>query len=82
MVEKDYRKRVSARDFKARCLVLLDDVSTNGEVIVITKRGKVVAKLTPANESNRSLLGRLRGKIRVKGKITDPAIPPEDWEQD
>ena len=75
-------KRVSATEFQARCLVLLDDVCTTGEAVVITKRGKAVCKLEPVKENNRSILGRLRGKVRVKGKITDPAIPPEDWEQD
>jgi len=60
----------------------MDDVSSSGESIVITKRGKPVAQLVPARERSKNILGRLRGKVQVKGKITDPAIPPEDWQQD
>ena len=75
-------KQISAAKFKARCLALMDDVSASGETILITKRGKAVAQLAPVREGGRSILGRLRGKVQVKGKITDPAIPPEDWNQE
>jgi prevent-host-death family protein len=74
-------KQISAAEFKARCLALMDDVSTTGETILITKRGKAVAQLAPAKQRCRNILGSLRGKVKVKGKITDPAIPPEDWKQ-
>jgi len=75
-------KQISAAEFKARCLALMDDVSTTGETILITKRGKAVAQLAPAKQRRRNILGSLRGKVKVKGKITDPAIPPEDWKQE
>jgi prevent-host-death family protein len=38
-------KKVSAVRFKATCLDLIDKVSQTGEPIVITKRGKVLARL-------------------------------------
>ena len=36
---------ISASQFKAQCLALLDDVALTGEEIVVTKRGRPVARL-------------------------------------
>jgi prevent-host-death family protein len=49
-------RTVPAARFKAQCLKLLDDVAKTGETIVVTKRGKPVARLTPIEEP-RSLKG-------------------------
>lgn len=38
---------VSASDFKARCLALIDEVATTGHEIVVTKRGVPMARLVP-----------------------------------
>jgi prevent-host-death family protein len=43
-------KQISASRFKARCLALLDEVAATGEQIEITKRGRAVARLVPAEE--------------------------------
>jgi prevent-host-death family protein len=58
---------IPAARFKAQCLSLLDRVSPEG--IVITKHGRPVAKLIPVGASSASLIGRLKGKIRIKGNI-------------
>lgn len=47
---------ISASRFKARCLALLDEVSEGGGELVITKHGRAVAKLVPA-EAEASLRG-------------------------
>lgn len=41
---------IAASAFKARCLALLDQVSESKVPLVITKRGRPVAKVVPANE--------------------------------
>ncbi len=38
-------RTVSASRFKAQCLAMLDDVASTGEEIVVTKRGRPVARL-------------------------------------
>lgn len=48
---------ISASQFKARCLALLDDVAESGTELVITKRGRPVAKVVPVEEPGDSLLG-------------------------
>lgn len=41
---------IPASQFKARCLALLDDVALTGEEIVVTKRGRPVARLVAIDE--------------------------------
>jgi prevent-host-death family protein len=41
---------VKASVFKARCLALLDDVARTRRTIVVTKRGRPVAKLVPLDQ--------------------------------
>ena len=41
---------VSASHFKAHCLALLDDVALTGEEIVVTKRGRPVARVVAIDE--------------------------------
>jgi prevent-host-death family protein len=54
----------------------------SGEEIVIEKHGRPVAKITgirgPAGRAIRFNCGE--GTVRIKGDLTAPAIPPEDWE--
>ncbi len=65
-------KRISASKFKEQCLALLDRVDPEG--IVVTKRGKPVAKLIPFGTDSADLIGSLKGKLRIKGKILSTGI--------
>lgn len=60
-------KQIAAARFKEQCLALLDHVDQDG--IVITKRGKPVAKLIPFDADSASLIGSLAGKLEINGKI-------------
>jgi len=40
-------RTIAATRFKAECLQLLDEVADSGETIIVTKRGKPVARLLP-----------------------------------
>ena len=46
----DKKLEVAAGEFKARCLALLDEVAETGREIIVTKRGKPVAKLVQAEQ--------------------------------
>jgi prevent-host-death family protein len=65
-------KEIAAATFKAQCLAILDSVDPEG--IVITKRGKPVAKLTPLPTSSKELIGRLRGRVKVKGDLMSTGV--------
>lgn len=73
-------KKIAAAAFKAQCLTLMDDVKRTRAPIVITKRGKPVAKLVPVDEKKDDFLGRLKGVIEIVGDIESPVVPIEDWE--
>ena len=49
-------RTIKASEFKAKCLALLDDVAEKRETLIVTKRGKPVARIVPA-EDPPSLLG-------------------------
>ena len=49
-------KSVAASEFKAKCLALLAEVSETCQELVVTKRGKPVARVVPI-EAPPSLLG-------------------------
>jgi prevent-host-death family protein len=49
-------RSIPAARFKAQCLKLLDEVAETGETIVVTKRGKPVARVEPV-EAPPSLKG-------------------------
>lgn len=51
---------VPAGKFEERCLALLDQVSETGISIVVTKRGRPVARVVPIDSSPRSLAGSVR----------------------
>jgi prevent-host-death family protein len=73
-------KTIAAAEFKARCLTLLEDVRSTKQPLLITKRGKPVAKLVPVNTGEDDFIGRLKGVFRVVGDIESPVEPPEAWE--
>jgi prevent-host-death family protein len=65
-------KQIPAAKFKEQCLSLIDRVDKDG--IVITKRGKPVAKLIPIGADSASLIGSLRGKVKIKGDILSTGV--------
>lgn len=73
-------KKIPAAEFKARCLALMEDVRSTKQPLLITKRGKPVAKLVPVQEEEDDFIGRLKGIFRVVGDIESPLDPPEAWE--
>jgi prevent-host-death family protein len=73
-------KTMRAGEFKARCLKVMDQVHNTREPLVITKRGKPVAKLVPADKPMSDVFGCLKGIVRIVGNIESPVVPPEDWE--
>lgn len=61
-------KTIPAGAFKQGCLRILDEVAETHREVVITKRGKPVAKLVPAKreqEHEEEILAELRGKSRM-----------------
>jgi len=80
MVESSdgYDLVIPATEFKARCLKLMDRVKRTRETIVITKHGKVVARLVPPEEELPDLFGCMKGTVEILGDIISPLMPDYD----
>jgi prevent-host-death family protein len=69
-------RHVSASRFKAECLGLLDDVATTGKPLVVTKRGKPVARVVPVDEAP-----TLRGSVTYEVTEEELIAPlDERWD--
>jgi prevent-host-death family protein len=73
-------RTIPAARFKAQCLKLLDEVADTGETIVVTKRGKPVARLEPI-EQPRSLVGSVTFLVSDEELIA-PILEPWDVERE
>ena len=65
-------RRIAAGEFKAKCLRLLDEVQQSRQEIVVTKRGRPVARILPAEEPKESIIGRMKGTGVILGDIISP----------
>src|SRR5438034_9881438 len=67
-------KKMAAGSFKVHCLAVMDEVQAKRETVVITKHGRPVAKLVPADKDQDEIYNYLRGK----GAATDDVISPSE----
>jgi prevent-host-death family protein len=72
-------KTIPAGQFKVHCLAIMDEVQAKRQAVVITKRGKPVAKLVPVEKETDDIFGFLKGKGKVTGDVVSPALTPEEW---
>jgi prevent-host-death family protein len=73
-------KTIAAGQFKARCLRLMDEVRSTREPVLITKKGRPVAKLVPAENQPEDIFGCLKDEIKIVGDIESPIVPWEEWD--
>jgi len=73
-------KQMAAGEFKAQCLANMKQVFESGEPVLITKHGKPVAKLVPAEKQTDDIFGYMAGKAKIVGDIVGPTTSLEDWE--
>ena len=73
-------RSIPAARFKAQCLRLLDEVAKTGETIVVTKRGKPVARVQ-AVEEPRSLVGSITFLVS-DDELVEPILEPWDIERE
>ena len=76
---------IPAAKFKATCLELMDRVAATGEVVVITKHGRAVAKLVaarPRAERRRPVHGCMKGTILYSAPVEQLYSTSERWTVD
>ena len=75
---------INAAEFRANCFKILDQVKVTHKEVVITKRGKPIAKLVHIARQNDKdpLLGSMEGLVETISDLTRPVIDPDAWELD
>ena len=74
MIEK--QREIPAGEFKAKCLALLDEVRDTQDEIVVTKRGKPVARVVPMEKTEwKSMAGT------ILWQADDIITPDDDWQE-
>ena len=63
----------SISEFKSKSLGLLEQVSRTGEAIIVTKRGKPIAKVVPfGNAEEKPVAGKLRDTLVEENDLITP----------
>jgi len=74
------KQQIAAGEFKAKCLHLLDEVQRTRKEIIITKRGRPVARMLPVEQQPPAVFGRMKGTVEMLGDIV--ASTGEQWQAD
>jgi prevent-host-death family protein len=77
-------RTVNIAEFKDRFSELLALVEQGAEVIVC-RRNVPLARIEPIRKPSprkprRSVVGCMKGTVRIRGDITEPCLPEKDWE--
>jgi prevent-host-death family protein len=64
-------RSIPATEFKAKCLHLLEEVATEGKSIIITKRGRPMARVTPATAPTLPLRASWKTTVRIRGDVVN-----------
>ncbi len=73
-------RTMAAGAFKAQCLSVMDEVASKREPVLITKRGKPVAKVVPVDAEPEDIFGFASARLKIAGEIVGPIVPSEEWE--
>jgi prevent-host-death family protein len=73
-------KSIAITEFKAHCLALLEDIARTGEPLLVTKRGKPLARVVPSVDAG-SLYPQdsLAGTVTILGDVVGPILPASAW---
>lgn len=71
-------EKIPAAKFKSECLAVMDRVSGTGQTVIITKHGKPVVKVVPADIGADDIFGFMAGKAKIVGDI-ETSAPLSDW---
>ncbi len=74
-------KTMPAGEFKAKCLRVMEEVKKYRTPVVITKKGRPVAKLVPADEP-KNVFGCMADRISIVGDVENTSVfpPLEKWD--
>ncbi len=71
---------MSAAEFKAKCLKVMDRVAATGQTVTVTKHGRPVARVVPVERGRQRVVGSLKGSVAFMGDLVSPTGDP--WSAD
>ncbi len=73
-------KTMLVSKFKAKCIAILKDVQRSGEPVVVTLRGRPMARVVPFSDgADGKQLGLLKGSMRIRRDLLR-SDTTRDWE--
>ena len=73
-------KSIAITEFKAQCLSLLENVARTGEPLLVTKRGKPLARVMPSGGATTVYpQDSLAETVTILGDIVGPVLSPQVW---
>jgi antitoxin (DNA-binding transcriptional repressor) of toxin-antitoxin stability system len=73
-------KTMRVSEFKAKCIAVLKGIEQSGEPVVVTRRGRPMARVEAVGGDNRDKqLGTLRGSLRLRRNLVR-SDTRGDWE--
>jgi len=73
------KRTMTAANFRAECLQVLDTVASSRTEVLVTKRGKPVARVVPVGEGQVSRFGALRGVTTIVDSSDDLLSAGDSW---
>jgi prevent-host-death family protein len=72
-------KTIMLSEFKANCIAILREAQRTAEPLIVTRRGRPLARIEPVQEPTpKRLFGAQRGRLRIKGDIVHADFSA-DW---
>ncbi len=72
-------KTMVVSDFKAKCIAVLREAQRSGEPLLVTRRGRPLARIEPISEEvSERRLGLYQGRMRIRGDIVHGSSE-DDW---
>ncbi len=72
---------INTVQFRANCFKIIDQIQISKDEVIITKRGKPVAKMVPILPDDKDpMLGALIGYGHTVDDLTEPVVADEEWE--
>jgi len=73
-------KTMAVSEFKAKCIAVLRAAQRSGEPLLVTRRGRPLARIEPISDQvSERRLGLYRGRMRIRGDVVH-ATSADDWD--
>jgi prevent-host-death family protein len=82
---RQFKMHISTVKFRQDLFKILDKVNKTHNEVIITKRGKPIAKIVHINDMDCTkdpLIGAMKGQGKTIGDLTQPVMDSVDWEVD